>query len=204
MQLNLKFHSLSLIVLLGLSVLSSAQSKKFVIGSGSPAQQLAQFESRTELETFTGRTEKVSGWINFDPAKKTGSGKIIVDVASISTGISLRDDHLRSPGWLDSAKFPTLVFQSTSTKSLGSGKYKVTGQITIKGVTKTVSANATLRHLVAGEKTKAAGFEGDVLQVRATFPIKLSDFGIKISGPATGKVSNTVDVTVTVYGQTGK
>lgn len=204
MQLNLKFHSLSLIVLLGLSVLSSAQSKKFVIGSGSPAQQLAQFESRTELETFTGRTEKVSGWINFDPAKKTGSGKIIVDVASISTGISLRDDHLRSPGWLDSAKFPTLVFQSTSTKSMGSGKYKVTGQITIKGVTKTVSANATLRHLVAGEKTKAAGFEGDVLQVRATFPIKLSDFGIKISGPATGKVSNTVDVTVTVYGQTGK
>ncbi|MBL8066321.1 MAG: YceI family protein [Chthonomonadaceae bacterium] len=195
---------MSLIVLLGLSVLSSAQSKKFVIGSGSPAQQLAQFESRTELETFTGRTEKVSGWINFDPAKKTGSGKIIVDVASISTGISLRDDHLRSPGWLDSAKFPTLVFQSTSTKSMGSGKYKVTGQITIKGVTKTVSANATLRHLVAGEKTKAAGFEGDVLQVRATFPIKLSDFGIKISGPATGKVSNTVDVTVTVYGQTGK
>ena len=87
------FKTLAIASLLSLALIGSAQTKKFTVGGGSPTQQLAQVESQTELETFTGRTSSVSGVISYDPSKKTGNGKITIDVASIDTGISLRNDH---------------------------------------------------------------------------------------------------------------
>jgi polyisoprenoid-binding protein YceI len=180
----------------------TAQTKTFKVGN-SPTHQLVQVESVTELETFTARTEKASGTITFDPAKKTGGGRITVDLASLDTGIALRNDHMRSPGWLDTAKHPSAVFEVTSVQARANNQFSVTGKFTLRGVTKTVTTTATVRHMKASPQTEKAGFKGDVLQVRASFPVKLSDYGVKISGPATGKVAETVRVSVTFYGQTG-
>ena len=189
--------------LLAIAVLGSAQAKKFTIGGDRATQQLAQVESQTELETFTGRTDKVSGVITFDMKKKVGSGQISVDVASIDTGIPTRNDHMKSAGWLDAAHHPSITFEVKSTKSLGNDRYRVTGLFTLHGVTKTLTASATVKFRPSSDSTKKAGFKGDVLQVRSSFPVKLSDFGIKIAGPATGKVSNDVNVTITTYAQSG-
>jgi polyisoprenoid-binding protein YceI len=195
----------TILTFLALAVFASnsfAAPVKFNIG-GRKTMQLAQVESVTDFETFTGRTDGVTGSITFDPAKKTGGGTIVVDVASISTGIDVRDDHMRSGQWLDAAKHPKITFETTGVRSLGGDRYSVTGKFTMRGVTKTITTTATVKHMKESDATKKAGFKGDVLQVKTNFKVKLSDYGIKISGPAEGKVANDVTISVVVYGQSG-
>ncbi len=175
----------------------------FKVGAGSRAQQFAQVESVTDLETFTGRTDKVTGSIVFDPAKRTGSGSIVVDVASLNTGIDLRDEHLRNPMWLDAAKHPNITFVTTSVRSTGGDKYRVTGNLTLHGVTKKITTTATVKYRVADETTKASGFKGDLLQTKTSFTVKLADFGIMVPQMARAKVSETVTISITLYGQSG-
>lgn len=186
-----------------LSSFAFAQAKTYRVGSGSPAQQLATVESDTEFETFTGRTEKVTGSLTFDPAKRTGSGRITVDAASIKTGIDLRDEHMRSADWLDTAKFPTITFETTEVRHIRGDQYRVTGRFTMHGVTRTITTTATVRHRPESDATRSAGFRGDVLRVAVNFNVKLADYGIVISPRARGKVAGTVRLNVVVFGQSG-
>lgn len=188
---------------LAATTLSQAAPTTFKIGGGTPAQQIATVESVTDFETFTGRTDDVKGTLVFDPIKKTGSGSLQISVAKIDTGIPLRNEHMMAGQWLDAAKYPTINFETTSVKSMGGDRYSVTGKFTMKGVTKSLTTTATVKHLKASDATRKANFKGDVLQVKTSFKVKLSDFGITISGPATGKVSNTVTISTTVYAQSG-
>lgn len=190
-------------LLLGVAGSAFAQAKTFKVGAGASTQQLAQVQSDTEFEAFSGRTDKVTGSISFDPTKKTGSATIKVDVASIDTGIALRNEHMRSKGWLDAEGSPEIVFTTTKVAHVSGDKYKVTGKFTMKGVTKTITVNATVKHIKESEATKAARFKGDVLQVRTSFSVKLGDYGIVVPDQAKGKVAETVQISLTVYGQTG-
>lgn len=178
-----------------------AQAKKFdIVGERLEYRNLATVESITEFETFTGRTSKVTGSLTFDAKKKSGTGSIAVDVASIDTGIPLRNEHMRDSAWLDAAKHPKITFTANRVQSMGGDQYRVTGTFTMKGVSKPLTATATVKYRAAGEATKAAGFDGDVVQVTAKFKIKLSDFGVTIPAPAKDKVANEVLITVSAYG----
>lgn len=191
---------LSLFSLTTLFTLAVAAPAKFtVVGEKLEYRNLATVESTTEFETFTGKTTKVSGWFNFDPAKKTGEGTLSVDLASLDTGIAGRNDHLRSPGWLDTAKYPSATFKTTKVAFVRGDDYKVTGQFTLHGVTKTVTTTAKVKYRAASPETKKVGFEGNVAHVFARFNVKLSDYGIKIPEVAKGKVGVTVTVTVSAY-----
>ncbi len=179
---------------------SFAANKTFtVVGDRLEYRNLATVESNTEFETFTGRTTKVSGSLNFDPAKRTGNGKIVVDVASLDTAIPARNEHMRGAQWLDASKYPTITFVATKVKSQRNDAYQVTGSFTMKGITKTITANAKVKYRAASEATKAAGFDGDVVQVSTTFKIKLSDYGVVIPSQAAGKVSNEVAISLSAY-----
>ena len=105
----------------------------------------------------------------------------------------------RSEGWLDAAKYPSITFTTISSKSAGGDKYKVKGNLTLHGVTKPVTAVVTIRYKAQGEATKAAGFDGDVLQISTKFAIKLTDFGIKLPPMVAGKVSNEVTLDLSAY-----
>jgi polyisoprenoid-binding protein YceI len=201
--MNILTKTLTSLVALTAVASSQAALINFKIGSGSQAQQIAQVESATDFETFTGRTDKVTGNLNFDLAKKTGAGKIIIDAASINTGIDLRDEHMRSPNWLDTAKYKTITFETTSVKFVKGNTYKVTGKFTMHGVTKTLTTNVDVKYLKESKSTKNSGFKGDVLQVKTNFNIKLSDFKVMVPDMAKSKVSNNVKISVTVYGQSG-
>ncbi len=194
---------ISAALLLSLSGIAFAQAKTFKVGAGNATQQLAQVQSDTEFEAFSGRTDKVTGSISFDPTKKTGSATIKVDVASIDTGIALRNEHMRDKGWLDAAGHPEITFTTTKVAHVSGDRYRVTGKFTMKGVTKTITVNATVKHVKESEATKAARFKGDVLQVRTSFNVKLADYGVQIPAQAKGKVAETVQISLTVYGQTG-
>ena len=101
------------------------------------------------------------------------------DVNSINTGNEQRDGHLKSPDFFDAAKYPTFTFKSTSFKKAGDKKYKLTGDFTMHGVTKSVTLdvvfNGTTTHPMS--KKTIVGF-------KITGIIKRSDFGIASSMPS--------------------
>lgn len=193
----------TLFALLAVAALAPGQTKTYTIGGASPAQQLAQVESDADFEQFTGKTHKVTGTIKFDAKAGTGSGTISVDAASITTGIDLRDEHMRSPQWLDTDKHPKITFKTLNVKRTSGDNFRVYGTFTLHGVSRNITVSATVKHRPASEATRAAGFKGDVVQVRTRFTVKLADYGIKIPSQAVGKVAETVTVSISAYGQSG-
>ncbi len=92
------------------------------------------------VSNVKGHFSKVSGTIEYD-GKDVKSVKIDaeIEVASIDTGDKGRDEHLKNPDFLDAAKYPKITFKSTSVKSSGKGKFAVTGDLSMHGVTKAVT-----------------------------------------------------------------
>lgn len=95
------------------------------------------------------------------------------DVNSVNTEDDKRDGHLKSADFFDAEKFPKLTFKSTSVKKLAGNKYKVAGDLTLHGVTKPVTLDATLRGVTVNPQSKKslAGF-------KVTGTIKRSDFAL--------------------------
>lgn len=162
------------------------------------------FFSTTPLEDIRGLSNDVKGTATFNVNDiKTLKGKISVSVASIKTGIDLRDEHLKSDNWLDAEKYPNINFtikRVTEVNQLAENKLelKIVGDFTLKGATKEITANATLTYLDESEQTKMRA-PGDLLGVQATFKVNLSEFGVKnkIVGQ---KVAEEVEVSVNMVG----
>lgn len=118
---------------------------------------------------------------------------VTVDVNSITTDNDMRDGHLKSDDFFNAAKFPTIVFKSTGIKSVGDKKYMLTGTLTIRDVTKTVTLplvyGGTVKDPYGNTK---AGF-------KATGTINRQEYGLKWANKAaTGEavVSDDVDFTI--------
>ena len=91
------------------------------------------------ISTVHGEFQKVSGSFALDDAAPTKSSvEIVIDASSINTSNAQRDGHLKSPDFFDVAKNPNITFKSTKIAAAGKGKYKVTGDLTMHGVTKPV------------------------------------------------------------------
>ncbi len=179
---------------------SFASGKVFDIDNQKLAyRNIASIESVADFETFTGKTNSVSGSISFDPATKKGSGKIIIDPSTIDTGIPLRNEHMKSSGWLDTQKYPQIVFETIKVQPLRGDDYRVTGNFTLHGVTKKITTTVRLRYRAQGQATKLAGFSGDVVQLSTKFEISLNDYGIKIPAMSAGKVAKEVTVSLSTY-----
>jgi polyisoprenoid-binding protein YceI len=121
--------------LLTLAPLATAQLQTWNID---PAHTAAQFSVRhLGISTVRGAFTKVSGTVQYDAADPTKTTiDATIDASSIDTRVEMRDKDLRSPNFFDVAKFPTLTFKSKKVEAAGSGKLKVTGDLTIHGVTK--------------------------------------------------------------------
>jgi polyisoprenoid-binding protein YceI len=105
-----------------------------------PAHTGVHFKVRhLMVSSIRGEFEKVTGKIVYDEADVTKStADITIDAASISTRLSQRDEHLRGPEFLDVAKYPAITFKSKRVEKTGNGALKMTGDLTIHGVTKEV------------------------------------------------------------------
>ncbi len=89
------------------------------------------------VSSVRGEFGKVSGKIVYDESDVTkSSADVSIDAASINTRLAKRDEHLRSPDFLDAAKHPTITFRSRKVEKTGNGTLKMTGDLTIRGVTK--------------------------------------------------------------------
>lgn len=165
----------------------------------------ATFYSAAPLEDINGTTNGISGKVSFDPANfaKTIKGKIIVKVASINTGIELRNNHMKSANWLNAEKYPDIVFEIisvTDVKQIDNNKleFKAKGKFTFHGVTKEVVADAQANYLEENEQTKNRA-PGDLLGVRAKFIVKLSEYGIE-NQLVGNKVAENIEVGVNIVG----
>jgi polyisoprenoid-binding protein YceI len=105
-----------------------------------PAHTTAQFSVKHMIfTTARGTFDKVSGNVSLDEKDLTRSHvDILIDAASINTHEPKRDEHLRSPDFFDLARTPNITFKSTRIEKAGKGKFKVTGDLTMHGVTKPV------------------------------------------------------------------
>lgn len=126
-----------------------------------------------------GRFDKFDGDFRFDPADPTKSSvTVTIPVSSIDTGVAKLDAHLQSADFFDVAKYPSATFKSTRVERVGEHGLKVTGDLTLHGVTKPVVLDVRINkigpHPMAGRA--AAGFD-------ATATIKRSDFGISAYVP---------------------
>ncbi len=163
------------------------------------------FFSKAPLEDITGTASGISGTVSFDPANfaKTLKGKISVKVASMNTGIDLRNRHLQGPNWFNAEKYPDITFEIksiTNEKQSGENKieFKVKGDFTFHGVTKEIIADAETSYLEESEQTKKR-VPGDLFGVRAKFNVKLSDYNIdnQLIG---NKVAENIEVSVNIVG----
>ncbi len=105
-----------------------------------PPHSSAQFAVKhLGVSTVRGAFTKVSGTVLYDPANLTKSSiQTTIDATSVDTRVEMRDNDLRSPSYLDVKKYPTITFLSKKIEAAGAGKLKVTGDLTIHGVTKAV------------------------------------------------------------------
>jgi polyisoprenoid-binding protein YceI len=97
--------------------------------------------------------------------------QLTTDVASIDTAVEKRNGHLRSPDFFDAAQYPGMTFTSKSITAAGNHRYKLSGDLTIRGVTQPITADLWYRGTTTNQGKVTAGF-----QLTAT--LKRSDFGV--------------------------
>ena len=138
-----------------------------------PAHSNAQFSVRhLGISNVQGEFTKLTGTVNLDDqdiSKSTVTASI--DVNSLDTRVQHRDDDLKSDHFFDVAKYPSITFQSSKIVSSGEGTAKMTGNLTLHGVTKEVTFDVT-------GPTKVIQAMGTRRGASATTKINRQDFGM--------------------------
>ncbi|MEQ9097088.1 MAG: YceI family protein [Phycisphaerales bacterium] len=156
--------------------------------SGKEAQVL--FTSKAPLENIVGKSNKVVGYAVAGPADnpaKLVAAHWVLPVESMATGIPLRDAHMAGKEWLDGESHPTIEFKLASVEGIkeikrgkGFSTWNATlvGDMTIRGVTRKLRVtDARLSFLDASDRTASIA-PGDLLFVKTSYAVKLSDFGM--------------------------
>ncbi|MGD0731911.1 MAG: YceI family protein [Terracidiphilus sp.] len=106
-----------------------------------PAHSAAEFKVRHMMISFVkGKFSGLSGVLKLDESDYTRSTvEVSIPAASARTVDEKLDAHLKEADFFEVAKFPTLTFKSTNIQSVGGSDYEVTGDLTIRGVTKSVT-----------------------------------------------------------------
>jgi polyisoprenoid-binding protein YceI len=142
----------------------------------------------------TARFDKIEGSVLLDKADLTKSSiSVTLPVEGLDTRVAKLDEALKSADFLDATKYPTITFKSTKVEKTGENSLKITGDLTVHGVTKPVTLDAKVNKIGIFEipgtiKAQTAGFD-------ATTVIKRSDFGVAKYVPA---VSDEIPVRITL------
>jgi polyisoprenoid-binding protein YceI len=170
-----------------------------------PGHTAAEFRARHMMVTYVrGHFKNVHGALEFDPDNLgNASVEVKIEAKGIWTGVQERDDHLRSADFLDVENYPEITFSGNQVEVMGEHDYAVTGDLTIRGVTRQATLNVSYLGqwetpwwedvVDKGPKTRA-GF-------LATTKINRQDFGVSWQDTMDRGgivVSNEVDITIDV------
>lgn len=147
------------------------------------------------FSTYMGAFGGVTGDVTLDPkAPAAATLAVTVDANSVGTLNPALDAHLKTADFLDTAKFPTATFKATGVTLTGERTGKIAGELTLRGVTKPVTLDATFNQAGIGpvDKVNTVGFDAKAV-------IKRSEFGISYALPAIGD-----EVTLTIEAELKK
>ncbi len=179
----------TLIAALAMAATAAAQAGTWQID---PNHTAAQFAVRhLAVSTVRGAFTKVSGSATYDPSDPSKTSlEATIDANSVDTRVEMRDNDLRSPRFFDVQKYPTITFHSKQTKVAGPGKLLITGDLTIRGVTKEVVLD------VDGPTApiKDPMGKGQRMGASATTKVNRQDFGVSALPGAIGdEITITID-----------
>jgi polyisoprenoid-binding protein YceI len=161
-----------------------------------PNHTAAQFSVKhLGISTVRGQFEKASGTVSFDPSDPTkASIEATIEANTVNTRVQMRDNDLRSPHFFEVEKYPTITFKSTRAESAGTGKLKVTGDLTIHGVTKQVVLDVD----ASSQPINDPMGKGLRMGASATTSVDRRDFGITyMQGIVADEIQITLDVEMT-------
>ena len=161
-----------------------------------------KFISDAPMERIEG-TAPASGDFTIDKQNLSSiTGKASVSVAGMKTGNDKRDEHLRAESWLDAKQFPEITFvvksanqdgELTTKGDVSAGAVTLNGDLTLHGVTKSISTKADVK------------WKGDKYKLTATFQVALADYKVEgASGIIGSKVGKKIDISVALRGQANK
>ena len=137
----------------------------------------------------------IQGTINVDEAKPANSSvNVTIPLSSLNTNVQALDEHLKTANFFDAEKYPTITFKSTKVETKDKKKFKITGNLTIKGVTKPVVLDAVLNKKAVHPMSKA-----ETIGFNATTSFDRSVFGVGAYVPNVGdkiKVKITTEASV--------
>jgi polyisoprenoid-binding protein YceI len=148
----------------------------------------------TGLPTTRGRFRHYTGRIAIDldrPARSSTS--FTVESASVDVGSQSYTDFVKSAALLNVAKFPTLSFASTQVEKLDPRTARVTGNLTMLGVTKPIALNVTVEPDPSAQQSAKQSAKGRLVAFSATATIRRSDFGMIFGLPL---IDDTIEITV--------
>jgi len=125
-----------------------------------------------------GRFNKTAGTVKVDTEARQGSVEVTIDATSVDTGLDKLEEHVRAEDFLNASQFPTITFKGSQMAFDGDNLKSVTGELTLRGVSKPVTLNAqhfTCRAHPMNKKQMCGG--------EFTANIKRSDWGIKYAIP---------------------
>ena len=164
-----------------------------------PAHSSAEFKVKhMMISNVKGSFSGVNGTLSEHTVDSTlSSVEATVDIASISTGDAQRDAHLKSADFFDAEKYPTMTFKSTSVERKSDDEYKVTGDLTIHGVTKPAT------FAVEGPTAPGKDPWGNTrIGLSATTKINRKDYGLNWNAALeTGGILVGEDVQITIEAQ---
>jgi polyisoprenoid-binding protein YceI len=183
-----RFASLALVAALMLP--GAASASDYTIDTKGAHASIGFRIKHLGFSWLTGRFDQFSGTFSYDDkAPEASKVSVEIDTNSLNSNHAERDKHLRSADFLDVAKFPKATFVSKSVTPAGEGKATITGDLTLRGVTKEVKIDAAY---VGGG---ADPWGGSRTGFTGTTKITLADYGINFNlGPASKDVELALEV----------
>jgi polyisoprenoid-binding protein YceI len=171
----------------------AAAPAQWVIDSQHASAQFAV--KHLMISTVRGEFHGVNGTIQWDDKDITKSTvDVTIDATTVDTREPQRDAHLKSQDFFDVAKYPTMTFKSRKIEQAGAGKLKVTGDLTIHGITREVTLD------VEGPTPPIKDPWGNArVALNATATVNRQDFGVKWNSNMDGGgvvVGDSVQITI--------
>lgn len=146
-----------------------------------PAHSRVGFEVKHFFTPVSGNFNSFEGTIIYDEENEENSSvKVSIDVSSINTNNSQRDDHLRTDDYFDAEKYPKITFESKKWEKIGDNQFEVTGDLDMRGHSKEVTLDVTL--LGIGHNPRGGTISGWLAETT----LDRTKFDIKSGTPVVG------------------
>jgi polyisoprenoid-binding protein YceI len=175
---------LAIIMILAMGGAAFAQTKTFFCND-EKKRDVVTFTSKAPLETIVGTTSEIIGMIETNPNDiNSTKARFEVDLASLKTGISMRDGHMRDQ-FLETSKYPKAIFELTKVVKASQATLEdektiditAEGNFTVHGVTKQVTIPLKITYFKESDATKVKTL-GDLVKIEANWNLALSDYNI--------------------------